>query len=69
MFSLENLQKTLKFYYNMTFSRLQEKCPTDDAVAKQHFGRQGRLPMRYQLVQKSTLMTNARQPTTRSINI
>jgi hypothetical protein len=37
MFSLENLQKTLKFYYNMTFSRLQEKCPTDGSAAKQHF--------------------------------
>jgi hypothetical protein len=37
MFSLENLQKTLKFYYNMTFSRLQEKCPTDGSAAKQQF--------------------------------
>jgi hypothetical protein len=65
MFSLENLQKTLKFYYNMTFSRLQEKCPTDGSAAKQQFGRQGRQPMRYQLIHKSTLMLGARQPTTR----
>ena len=29
------------------------------------FGQQGWQPMRYQLIHKSTLMTNARQPTTR----